>query len=69
MTVHDTQLPAVFDDFAVQEGFDPYSDVVPSAAGSPLETDLSPEEFRSQSKDAFRSAFDAISTGVDIASY
>lgn len=69
MTVHDTELPDVFDVFAVQEGFDPYSDVVPSAAGGPLETDLSPDEFRAKSKDAFRSAFDAAKSGVVIASY
>jgi hypothetical protein len=47
----------------------PYSDVVPSAAGGPLVTDLSPEEFRAKSKVVFRSAFDAIKRGVPVASY
>lgn len=69
MTVHDTQLPKVFDTFAVQEGFDPFSDVVPSAAGEPLVTHLSPKEFRDRSKDAFRSAFDAVKDGVEVVDY
>jgi hypothetical protein len=69
MATHDTELPEVFDTFAVQEGFDPFSDVIPSAAGGPLATDLSPEQFRLASKDAFRNAFDALANKVSIAPY
>ena len=56
MTVHDTKLPKEFDDFARDEGFNPYATVVPSAAGLPLSSKLSPEDARAHSKEVFRAA-------------
>lgn len=56
----DQTTQEVFDDFARRTGFDPDADVVPSAAGLPLETDLTPEQFRDHSKAAFRDSYVAI---------
>jgi hypothetical protein len=53
----------------VGEGFDPHEYVVPSKAGSPLETSLSPEDFESQSKEAFEAALDVIDVDVSFADY
>ena len=57
------------DEIFVGDGFDPHEYVVPSKAGSPIETSLSPEEFESKSKEAFEAALDVIDVDVPIADY
>jgi hypothetical protein len=61
MTFHDTKLPSVFDEFARQEGFSTHADVIPSASGGPLETDLSPEDFAREARELFREAHEVAS--------
>jgi hypothetical protein len=60
MTVHDTELPEIFDDFARHEGFNPHATVVPSAAGMPLPSKLEPEAAQAHANKVLRAAGKAL---------
>jgi hypothetical protein len=56
MMKYDAKLSEPLRKIVREQGFDPNADVVPSAAGMPLESVLSPAEFRRHSRNVLRNA-------------
>ena len=66
MVDHDPKLPAELDILAVADGFDPNALIVPSAAGMPLATGLSPQQSLEHSKAVFEAAERGLRGGIKI---
>ncbi len=60
MAFDDTKLDEELQDLLRERGYDPYADVVPSANGGPIQTELTADEFQESAKAGFDGAFELI---------